>query len=69
MATLIKIDIKVLTRKEKIAIFQQMMQNCHIQNFAYFFILNYKFAKLRYDEAESMETDTFQKANMALTQA
>ena len=67
LATSIMLDIKDLTRGEQIRTWLQKMQNCSKQNFAYFFTLNFEFAKLHFYEAESMESDTFEKANKALT--
>ena len=48
MANQVLLEMKDFTRKEKIQMFNRRLQQCHQENFVYFFILNYKYAKLCY---------------------
>lgn len=65
IASQVLLEMKDFTRKEKIQMFNRLLTQCHQENFVYFFILNYKYAKLCYQEAESLSTDSLQSAGRA----
>ena len=44
-----------------------LLQNCHESNQKYFFLINYKYAKLVFKQAVRMDASTLENANLALT--
>ena len=66
IAMKILFDIREWDIAKSLAKLDTLLKNCHEANYKYFFLVNFKYAKLLFKQVQSLDTSTFFNTNQAL---